>query len=60
MEREVGVKSLRKFADERGFLAEAMREDMKDILGGDKIVRQIIPSPTLGQWGLAQAQQRTE
>ncbi|HDH44613.1 MAG TPA: dTDP-4-dehydrorhamnose 3,5-epimerase [Thermococcus sp.] len=33
------VKSLRRFADERGFFSEIMRVDWKDLLGEDRIVQ---------------------
>jgi dTDP-4-dehydrorhamnose 3,5-epimerase len=33
------VKDLKKNPDERGFFVEAMREDWKDFLGGDRIVQ---------------------
>lgn len=35
----VRVKDLKKNPDERGFFVEAMREDWKDFLGGDRIVQ---------------------
>ena len=35
----VKIKPLRRFADERGFFTEIMREDWKDILGEDKIAQ---------------------
>jgi len=33
------VKSIRRFADERGFFSEIMRVDWKDLLGEDRIVQ---------------------
>ena len=33
------VKSIRRFADERGFFSEIMRVDWKDLLGEDDIVQ---------------------
>ncbi len=35
----VRVQDLRKSVDERGFFAEVLREDWKDLLEGDRIVQ---------------------